>query len=97
MQPWQIKALELEESALEHLDGFVHEHPLYFLIGVIYLLLALLVWILRGGLWRRFKQRPGSVQPVIIIESRTPPAPPQEAFDPFPPLRDPPGRDEDDD
>ena len=37
MQPWQIKALELESSALKHLDGFIHEHALCFLIGAIYL------------------------------------------------------------
>lgn len=47
MQPWQVKALKLEASALNHLDGFIHEHSLYFLIGAIYLLLALLVWVLR--------------------------------------------------
>jgi len=39
MQSWQIKALELEGSALKHLDAFVHEHALYFLIGIIYVLL----------------------------------------------------------
>jgi hypothetical protein len=42
MQSWQIKALELEVSALNRLDGFIHEHALYFFIGAIYLLLALL-------------------------------------------------------
>jgi len=46
MQSWQIKALELEASALKHLDGFIHEHALYFLMGAIFLLLALLIWIL---------------------------------------------------
>jgi hypothetical protein len=30
MQPWQIKALELEASGLKHLDGFIHEHALGF-------------------------------------------------------------------
>jgi hypothetical protein len=53
MQPWQIKALELEGSLLKSLDGFVHEHALYFLVGVIYLLLALLAWVLSGGLRRK--------------------------------------------
>jgi hypothetical protein len=33
MQSWQIKALEPEVSALKHLDGFIHEHVLYFLMG----------------------------------------------------------------
>ena len=45
MQTWQIKALELEASALKYVDGFVHEHALWFLIGIIYLLTALLVWV----------------------------------------------------
>ena len=53
MQPWQIKALELEMSALNHLDEFIHEHALYFLIGVIGLLLALLAWVLSGALRRK--------------------------------------------
>lgn len=42
MQSWQIKALELEASALSHLDGFMREHAICFFIGAIYLLLALL-------------------------------------------------------
>jgi len=50
MQSWQIKALELEASGLKHLDGFIHEHALYFFIGAIYLLLSLLAWVLNGGL-----------------------------------------------
>ena len=49
MQTLQIKALELEASALKYVDGFVHEHALWFLIGIIYLLLALLAWVLGGG------------------------------------------------
>jgi hypothetical protein len=39
MQPWQTKALELEASGLKHLDGFIHDQALYFLIAAIYLLL----------------------------------------------------------
>jgi hypothetical protein len=34
MQPWQISALKLEVSALNHLDGFIREHAVYFLIRV---------------------------------------------------------------
>jgi len=50
MQSWQIRALELEASGLKHLDGFIHEHALGFLIGAIGLLLALLAWVLSGAL-----------------------------------------------
>ena len=77
MQPWQIKALELEASALKHLDGFVHEHALYFLIGAIYLLLALLAWVLSGGLRRKFPNQPHVRAGIgIIIQPHTPPPSP---------------------
>ena len=99
MQSWQIKALELEGSALTHLDGFVRDHALWFLMGVIYLLLALLAWVLSGGL-RRKGGNPTAyyVRPTIVIHQMPSPPPPAEpVFDPFPPLRDPPeyGHDED--
>jgi len=89
MQTWQIKALELEASALKYVDGFVHEHALWFLIGVIYLLLALLVWVLRGGLRRKLlrgKPMP-HVPPVIVVQLPVGrPTPPSEPIDPFPPF-----------
>jgi hypothetical protein len=84
MQPWQIKALELEASALNHLDGFIHEHALYFLVGAIYLLLALLAWVLCGGLRRKGGKLMSCVRPAIIIHLPGPPPPPPD-FDPFPP------------
>jgi len=86
MQSWQIKALELEVSVLKHLDGFVHEHALYFLIGAIYLLLALLVWVLSGALRRKGGKSAPLVRPGLLIHLPGPPPPPQDAFDPFPPL-----------
>ena len=86
MQPWQIKALELEASGLKHLDGFIHEHALGFLIGAIYLLLALLAWVLSGALRRKGGKSTPHVRPAVLI--RLPGTPPQltEPFDPFPPL-----------
>jgi hypothetical protein len=91
MQSWQIKALELEDTALKHLDGFAHEHALYFLIGIIYLLLALLVWVLSGALRPKSGKPLSHVRPAIIIHlPGTPPPAPGESFDPFPALRDPP-------
>ena len=53
MQSWQIKALELEVSALKFLDEFIHEHALYFFIGASHLLLAILAWVLSGALRRK--------------------------------------------
>ena len=68
MQPWQIKALELEASGLKHLDGFIHEHALYFLIGAIYLLLALLAWVLSGALRRKGGKSTHHIRPAIFID-----------------------------
>jgi hypothetical protein len=97
MQPWQIKALELETSGLKYLDGFVHDHALYFLIGAIYLLLALLVWVLCGALRRKGGQSTHHVRPVIFIElPGIPPPPAEPPFDPFPPMREPDYYDHDD-
>ena len=84
MQSWQIRALELEASGLKHLDGFIHEHALGFLIGAIGLLLALLAWVLCGALRRKGGILMSCVQPAIIIRLSGPPPPP-DTFDPFPP------------
>ena len=84
MQPWQIKALELEASGLKHLDGFIHEHALGFLIGAIGLLLALLAWVLSGALRRTGGKLMSYVRPAIVIRLSGPPPPP-DTFDPFPP------------
>jgi hypothetical protein len=91
MQSWQINALELETSALKSLDGVMHEHALYFLIGAIYLLLALLAWVLSGALRRKGGESMDHVRPAIIIHLLGPPTTPSDKFEPFPPLRDPPG------
>lgn len=88
MQSWQIKALELEALALNRLDGFIHEHALYFLMGVIYLLLAFLAWVLSGALRRKGGKSLSYVQPAIIIHLPGPPLPPESPFDPFPPYRE---------
>jgi hypothetical protein len=84
MQSWQIKALELEVSVLKHLDGLIHEYALYFLMGAIYLLLALLVWVLSGALRRKGGNSRSHIRPVLFIHLPGPP-PPQDTFDPFPP------------
>ena len=85
MQSWQIKALKLEVSALDDLNGFVRDHALYFLIGIIWLLVIALAWVLGGGLRRRFPQQAGSVRPVIVINPQAPPPPEPDDWNPFPP------------
>ena len=96
MQSWQIEALELEVSALKHLDGFIHEHALWFLIGAIYLLLALLAWVLNGGLRCKGGKSMSCVRPAIIIHLPGPTPPPPDTFAAFLPLHEPPHGDHDD-
>jgi hypothetical protein len=90
MQPWQIKTFELEASGLKHLDGFIHEHALYFLVGAIYLLLGLLTWVLSGALRRKGGKSTHHVRPAIIICLPKSPPPPPDTLNPFPPYREPP-------
>jgi hypothetical protein len=85
MQPWQIKALELETSGLKQLDGFVHEHALGFFIGAIYLLLALLAWVLSGALRRNGGKRKPQIRPALLIRLPGTPRLDLDTFDPFPP------------
>lgn len=76
MQSLQIKALELEVSALKHLDAFIHEHALCFVVGAIFLLLALLAWVLSGTLRSKGGKCMSPVQPVIFIDLSGPPPEP---------------------
>ncbi len=91
MQYWQIKALKMEGSAWDILAGFAQKHSLCFLLGAIYLLLALLGRVLGGALRRERGLPTCPVRPAIVIhvsESVSPPAEPPHY--PFPPLREPP-------
>jgi hypothetical protein len=87
MQIWQIKALELEASALKHLDGFIHKYPFYFLVGAIYLRLVSLARVLSEALRRKAGKSMSQIRPVIFIDLPGSPPPPPETFDPFPPPR----------
>jgi hypothetical protein len=97
MQPWQIKALELEASGLKHLDDFIHEHALGFFIVAIYLLLALLVWVLSGASRRKGETFAPLVRLGLFIHLPGPPPPPLDTFNPFPPPHHSPYCDYDDD
>jgi hypothetical protein len=83
MQPWQIKVLEWEASALKDLDTFMADHALYVLIGLIYLVITLGIGLIL--LLRKSLKGKGHVQPVVFIGLPGPPPPPQDTFDPFPP------------
>ena len=89
MPPMQIKALELEQSMLKFLGGVIADYGVYIFMGLVFLLLPFLAWVLSGGLRRTlFKGKPTppvtAAMGVQIKIGR--PAPPTELFDPFSPL-----------
>ena len=99
MQPMQIQALELEQSVLKFLDGVIADYGVNIFMGLVFLLIPFLAWVLSGGLRRtQLKGKPTppvtAAMGVQITIGR--PTPPSEPFDPFPPLRDPPDCDHDD-
>jgi hypothetical protein len=98
MQPMQIKAPELEQSVLKFLDGVIADYGVYIFMGLVFLLIPILAWVLSGGLRR--KQLKGKPMPhltaaigVQITIGR--PTLPPEPFDAFPPFRDLSGGDPD--
>jgi hypothetical protein len=73
----------------------MRDHALVFFIGAIYLLLALLAWVLSGALRRKGEKPVSHVRPAIIVHlGETPPPPRPEPFDP--PYWEPPPCDSDD-
>lgn len=87
MQPWRIKALELEASALKSLDGIIADYGPYLFFGLVILLMAFGIWVLSVGLRRKLLKGtplPYS-RPIIFIRLPGPPPPPTDTFDPFPP------------
>ena len=99
MQPMQIKALELEQSVLKFLDEVIADDGVYIFMGLVFLMIPILAWVLSGGLRR--KQSKGKPIPHVTAAIGVQikigrPTPPPEPFDPFPPLREPPCCDHDD-
>jgi hypothetical protein len=100
MQSMQIKGLELEQSVLKFLDGVIADYGLYMFMGLVFLLIPFLAWVLCGGLRRKLLKGKPMPRVTAVIGVQIPigrPTPPPEPFDPFPPLRDPPDCGHDDD
>jgi hypothetical protein len=98
MFPWQIKALKLEKSALQYLDGVIADYGIYIFVGFVYLLIPFSIWALSGGLRRKIlkgKPMPHTHPGVVIHFPIGRPAPTPEQVDPFQPVREPLGHDDD--
>jgi len=75
---------------LKFFDKVFADYGLYIFIGLVFLLIPILAWVLSGGLRRRLlKDKPMS-RGTAAIGVQIPigrPMPPPELFDPFPPDR----------
>lgn len=92
MNSWQMKALELEMSALKYLDGVIADYGLYLFVGFVYLLIPFTFWALRGGLRRKLSEgKPmPCIRPTVVIYVSEPPPRREEPFIAFPPYHEPP-------
>ena len=87
MTSWQIRALNFEESALEHFSRFIAEHALALAGGLILILMAVGIWVLVRGLGRKPPEGKSGfrVPPPIIIEVEAPRRLTEDDFQLFPP------------
>ena len=86
------EASKLELRFFDFLNVAIQEYGLYIFMAFVFLLVPFGMWALSGGLRRKLlkgKSMP-YVPPVIVIPLPGTPPQPQETFNPFPPLQDPP-------
>ncbi len=78
---------EALQPVLEFLDSLIAEHGHLLSMGLVYVSIPLIVWILSGGLRRRLSRRePGMGLSIIVIRPPTAPPPlppPRIGRDPF--------------
>lgn len=75
----RIAGAEALQSVLEFLDGRIAEHGHLLYMGLVYVSISLIAWILSGGLRRRQPRRNSTAQFWIMVirpPARPPPLPP---------------------
>ena len=96
MNPHPVHALD---PVFDYLDGLIRDHGDILFMAFTYAAIPFLIWVLCGGLRRRFfRGRPmPHVPPVIVIHIPIGrPPPPPEPFAPFSPAYEPSRFDDDD-
>ena len=85
-------ALKFVPRVFDSLNTVIQEYGVYIFMGLVFLLIPFGVWTLSGGLRKKLlKGKPMThAAPVIVIPLPGAPPQPQETFNPFPPLQDPP-------
>lgn len=69
----KLSGSEILAPVLHWLDGLIRDHGHILYVGLVYLSIPLIVWILRGGLWRKdSKWQPHTSIIVIHAPVRSP-------------------------
>lgn len=79
----------------EFLDGLIRDQGDILFTGFAPVPLAVIVWILCGGMRRKSRGESAPEPPVVFIHLPGSSPPPAEEFNPFPPPREPDGPDDD--
>ena len=72
-----LKLLKLLPSLFNALDRLIENHGVYLYLVFVWLALAIIGWILGGGLRKRMKGNSATVVPGIIFTTHPPPQSPE--------------------
>jgi len=94
MNTHPVQALD---PVFDYLDNLIREQGDILFLGFAHVAIAVVVWVLCGGLRRRAKAQPElNAPPAVFICLSGRPPPPAPPFDPFPPGHEPSRFDDDD-
>ena len=74
----EVQFLKMLPRFFNVLDGLIADYGVYLYLVLVWLALAVVAWIINGGLRKRLKQNAAQTVPIVIIMAQPPrqPEPP---------------------